>query len=273
MKPLFTVVIPTLNEERYLAYILGDLLAQQIKNFEVIIVDADSDDRTKEIAKQFSSKLPLRFIEVKKRNVSFQRNTGCRKAKGKYVIFIDADARVFRAFTKKLENHITHSTGLVFIPAIVPSELNSQTKVIFNFANFIVEMSQGIGRPFSSGGSMIFERGFFLLIGGFPENVYMSEDHQIIQKAFKYGVRARFMRDVKVKMSLRRLKKEGELKLYYKYLLTAAQYLIKGKVDRKVIDYQMGGHFYIQKNHQTIEERVREYITEAQQFFKTIFLN
>lgn len=272
MHPYFTIIIPTLNEEKFLPVILNDLKRQKRQNFEVIIADGRSEDRTKAIAKEFAKVLPVRFIETKKRNVSYQRNFGSAHARGKYVVFLDADARVYLAFTKNLEMFISRSKGLVFIPAICPSEVNSQNKVIFNFANFIVEISQGIGRPFSSGGSMIFEKNFFTLIGGFPEEVFMSEDHQIIQTAFKYGVRARFMRNVKVKMSLRRMKKEGELKLYYKYLLTAAQYLIKGKIDSKVIEYQMGGHFYSQKKHrQSIEDTLREYIQETKRFFKTIF--
>lgn len=273
MAPYFSIVIPTLNEERCLPSILSDLVKQKIQNFEVIIVDGSSEDNTRAVAHSFESSYPLRVSIVKKRNVSHQRNFGAREACGKYVIFFDADARVTSAFTKKLERHVEKHKGLVYIPAITPDELNSQTKVVFNFANFIVELSQGIGRPFSTGGSMIFEKNFFLLIGGFSESVYMSEDHQIIQQAFKYGVHARFMRDVKVKMSLRRMKKEGKLKLFYQYLLTAAQYLIKGKIDKKIIEYQMGGHFYLQKgSDKSMEEKLQEYVVEAKRFLKTVFL-
>ncbi len=273
MKPFFSVVIPTLNEEQFLPLILRDLVRQKEHDFEVVIVDGMSEDKTKQIAHEFSQSLDIRFFEVEKRNVSLQRNKGATEARGEYIIFLDADARIFTAFIKKLHIFIHKNKGLVFVPAIAPDEINSQTKVVFNFANFIIEMSQGVGRPFSSGGSMIFEKHFFHLIGGFSDKVYMSEDHQIIQTAYKYGVRARFMRNIKVKMSLRRMKKQGELKLFYQYLLTAAQYLLKGKIDRKIIEYQMGGHVYLQKTkEQPLEERIQEYLLEAKRFFKTIFL-
>lgn len=272
MKPFFSIIIPTLNEEHFLPLILSDLERQKEKNFEVIIIDGASTDKTRKIAKEFSKKLKLSFYQVKKRNVSFQRNLGAQKSKGEFVVFLDADASVSSYFAKKLHSYILRTKGLVFLPALAPDEMNSQTKVVFNFTNFIVEMSQSIGRPFSSGGSMIFERNFFDFIGGFPENVFMSEDHQIIQKVYKYGVKARFMRNIKVKMSMRRMKKEGELKLLYKYVLTAAQYLIKGKIDKKIIEYQMGGHFYLQKDQsQTIEEKAQEYLNEAKRFFRKIF--
>ena len=272
MKPFFSIIVPTLNEEHFLPLLLSDLERQKNKNFEVIIIDGTSVDGTKQIAQEFSKKLELTFFQVKKHNVSFQRNLGAQKAKGTFVVFLDADASVSSYFTKKLHSYILRTKGLVFLPALAPDEMNSQTKVVFNFTNFIVEMSQSIGRPFSSGGSMIFERNFFHFIGGFPENVFMSEDHQIIQKAYKHGVKARFMRGIKVKMSMRRMKKEGELKLLYKYVLTAAQYLIKGKIDKKIIEYQMGGHFYLQKEkNKSVEDKAQEYLTEAKRFFRKIF--
>jgi glycosyltransferase involved in cell wall biosynthesis len=271
MVPFFTIVIPTLNEELTLPFILKDLARQKEKNFEVVIVDGSSEDGTEKIARSFSSQFPIRFLTVKKRNVSYQRNTGARHAYGTFVIFFDADARISTAFTKKLYLFINKHRGLVYIPAILPDEMNSQTKVIFNLANFVVDISQSIGRPFSSGGSMIFEKHFFLHIGGFAENVYMSEDHQMIQTAFKYGVHARFMRDIKVKMSLRRMRKQGQLKLFFQYILTAAQYIIKGKIDTKTIEYQMGGQFYLKKDpNMSVEERLQAYIDEAKRFFKTV---
>ncbi|MBI4973382.1 glycosyltransferase [Candidatus Roizmanbacteria bacterium] len=273
MKPFFSIIVPTLNEEHFLPLLLSDLERQKEKNFEVIIIDGASADKTEEIAKEFSKKLELSFFQVKKRNVSFQRNLGAQKSNGAFMVFLDADSSVSPYFTKKLHSYILRTKGLVFLPAIAPDEVNSQTKVVFNFTNFIVEMSQSIGRPFSSGGSMIFERNFFHFIGGFPENVFMSEDHQIIQKAYKHGVKARFMRGIKVKMSMRRMKKEGELKLLYKYVLTAAQYLIKGKIDKKIIEYQMGGHFYLQKEkNKSVEDKAQEYLNEAKRFFRKIFL-
>lgn len=272
MKHFFSIVIPTLNEESFLPCILADLMKQKQKNFEIIIVDGDSEDKTKSIAVEFSRDLPIRFYTVARRSVSYQRNIGSQKAKGKYIVFLDADTRIYSSFTKRLASYITRTKGLIFIPAVSPDMVNSQTKVVFNLTNFLVEMSQNIGRPFSSGGSMIFEKNFFHLIGGFSEKVFMSEDHLIIQTAHKHGVHARFMRGIKIRISLRRMKKQGQLKLFYQYLLTASQYLIKGKVDRKVIEYQMGGHVYLQKTQsQPLEERIQKYLTEAKAFFKTLF--
>ena len=64
------------------------------------------------------------------------------------------------------------------------------------------------------------------------------------------------MRGIKVRVSMRRMKKEGELKVLYKYLLTAAQFLIKGKIDKKIIEYQMGVIFIFKKK-KTNQSRTR----------------
>ena len=92
MKPFFSIIIPTLNEEHFLPLLLSDLERQKDKNFEIIIIDGASVDKTREIAKEFSKRLSLTIHEVNKHNVSFQRNIGAKKAKGAYIIFLDADS-------------------------------------------------------------------------------------------------------------------------------------------------------------------------------------
>ena len=61
MKPFFSIVIPTLNEEDYLPNLLGDLTKQTKKDFEVIIADGYSKDETKQVVKAFKKKLQIKF--------------------------------------------------------------------------------------------------------------------------------------------------------------------------------------------------------------------
>ena len=50
------------------------------------------------------------------------------------------------------------------------------------------------------------------------------------------------------------------------------KYLIKGKIDKKIIEYQMGGHFYLQKEkNKSVEDKAQEYLNEAKRFFRKIF--
>ena len=245
MKPFFSIIIPTLNEEKFVGKLLDDLTKQKYKNFEVIIADAYSEDKTLEEVQRFDSVLTIsKIIKITGRNVSKQRNRGAQSAKAPYLVFIDADARIKSNFLQKLATYIALHKGLLFIPAFSVSRNNSQLSMVIDFTNALINLSNKIGNPFSTGGSMILEKNFFHIIGGFPEDVPLSEDHLLVKNAYKYGVSAKFLSKIPVKFSLRRFKREGKLEMLYKYTKSTLYFLAKGKVDKKIIEYEMGGHLY-----------------------------
>lgn len=86
-KSYFSVIIPTLNEEPNIERLLKSLERQTFKDFEVIIVDGGSRDRTVEIAKKFSAK-----VHVKRNLKEFpSRNYGAKVSQGKVLLFLSAD--------------------------------------------------------------------------------------------------------------------------------------------------------------------------------------
>lgn len=240
----FSVIIPTLNEEDYLPEILLDFSKQKKKNFEVIIIDAFSEDKTKEKALKFSRYFPLEFINVQKRNVSFQRNYGAQKAKGEYLLFLDADARVNADFTENLYNNILKKKGLLLLPVLVADDKSSKNRLLFKIVNSTIKLSQSLNKPLSAGGSIFIARKLFSDLCGFKENLYTSEDHNLIQRAKKLDVKAKILKDVKVVFSLRRVRKEGEAVILYKYLLSSIHTLINGEIIDKIYVYEMGGDRY-----------------------------
>lgn len=270
MKPFLSIIIPALNEERFIPKLLKDLTKQKEKNFEVIVVDGSSEDRTKNVVLGYNN-LPLRLFQVKKRNVSFQRNYGAAKAVGEYLVFLDADSGVSQGFTKTLEKEIKRKKGLIFIPYIVPDEKERDTKLIFDFTNFLVGVSQNTAKAFSTGGCMFIEKNFFQNIEGFDEKLFISEDHYLIQKAASWGVRARLLNKVKVRFSLRRMKKEGGLRVLYKDLVAIGHFLLKGKVDKKIFDYEMGGQLYQKEREENPRKIIKKYLTKVEKFFNELF--
>lgn len=246
MKPFFSVIIPTLNEELFLPNLLKDLKNQKLKNFEVIIIDANSKDNTKKEAQSYKKYLKLRMYSTSKRNVSYQKNIGAKKAKGNFLIFIDADCRVKNKFTYLLKKAVSSNKGLVYIPSLIPEENTPQFKLIYRLVNYLVQMSQNTKKPLSSGGGMILERKFFNKIKGFNEDVYNAEDHNIIQKARMFGEKAIFLKQVKRTDSFRRMNKEGKFIYLYKISLGLLHTLFKGEIKEKIFEYEMGGHLYTQ---------------------------
>jgi glycosyltransferase involved in cell wall biosynthesis len=105
--PFFSIVIPTLNEERYLPQLLLDLSRQTFRNFEVTIVDARSEDQTVLKARQFQNRFErFRILESDKSNVSHQRNLGSQTARTDWLIFFDADNRLPRDFLHEIRARI-----------------------------------------------------------------------------------------------------------------------------------------------------------------------
>lgn len=266
MKPFFSIIIPTLNEQDYIPHILSDLNKQKEKDFEILIVDGTSQDKTKQYVEKFKQTLPIRFFEVKKQNVSFQRNFGAQKAKGNYLFFIDADSGINTSFTKQLKKTILKRKGLVFIPWILPDEKTAQAMLVFNLINFFVELSQNFNKPFSTGGTMIIEINTFHTLGGFDEKLFLAEDHNVIQRAYQWGIRAKFLRNAKVEFCLRRMKREGELTLLYKSLVATFHVLLRGDIKTKIFDYSMGGEPYKSIKKDLSSNKLQFYIDQIKDF-------
>ena len=243
MKPFFSIVIPTLNEEDYLPNLLGDLTKQTKKDFEVIIADGYSKDKTKQVVKEFKKKLQIKFCQTKLTNVSSQRNYGARKSLGTYIIFLDADAGIKSSFINKLTIFLKKQKGLIIIPYLSPEKGDEEYKSLFDIGNLLVEFSQNMSKKFSFG-LMVLEKNFFNIIGGFNKKLYLAEDHELIQRASSWGVSPKFMKDNTITVSLRRWKKEGNLKTIYKYFVTTAYRLFGGEIKNKIIEYKMGGAEY-----------------------------
>lgn len=86
-----SVVLPVKNGQRYLDSVLKAVLSQEINaEFEVIIIDSGSRDKTRDILRQYPIKLYQ--IEEKEFNHGLTRNTGISKAQGKYIVLMTQDA-------------------------------------------------------------------------------------------------------------------------------------------------------------------------------------
>ncbi len=245
-EPFFSIIIPTLNEELFLPNLLKELIGQTAQNFEVIIVDAKSKDATRTIALEYEKKLPLKFIEINKKNVSSQKNEGAKIAVGKYLMFFDADNSISKGYTKMAMLYIQKKNGLVFDPYCIPEEKDKypDMQVVFPIWNKFVDFSHNTNKPFSIGAGMMWERNFFNLVGGFNVNVPIAEDHEIVRNAYRWGVRVKTIHSLRLIYSLRRLKREGRLQLLYKYVLSSFYLMFNGKFEKKMFAYEMGGHGY-----------------------------
>lgn len=91
--PKVSVIIPTHNREKYIERAVKSVLRQTYKDYELIVVDDGSTDKTKKIVKKYVKRHPkkVRYIYQDNRGPSAARNTGIRNAQGKYITFLDSD--------------------------------------------------------------------------------------------------------------------------------------------------------------------------------------
>ena len=109
--PLVSVIVPCYQQAQYLADSLGSVLAQTYPNIECIVVDDGSPDHTAEVVSEFIQKYPESDIKlVRKANggLSSARNSGVAKAKGEFILPLDADDRLHPLMIEKLIEALVH---------------------------------------------------------------------------------------------------------------------------------------------------------------------
>ena len=108
--PTISVIVPVYNGEPYLAQCLESILAQDYRNFELILVNDGSTDSSGEICKCYAE-LDPRIILITQLNAgaSSARNAGIKAATGKYIVFVDSDDWVDPDYLSILLNNMTEN--------------------------------------------------------------------------------------------------------------------------------------------------------------------
>ncbi len=88
--PLVSVLIPSYNAERYIKEALDSALMQDYPNFEVVIIDDGSKDRTWEIIQTYTDPR-IRMMWQENQGITPTRNRLFREAKGEYIAYLDCD--------------------------------------------------------------------------------------------------------------------------------------------------------------------------------------
>lgn len=105
--PTVSIIVPVYNVEKYLRICLDSILAQTFTDWECILVDDGSTDKSGEICDEFVQRDP-RFRSFHKRNggVSSARNMGLAEVRGEWVTFMDSDDWVESYFLSTITSYI-----------------------------------------------------------------------------------------------------------------------------------------------------------------------
>src|SRR3954465_7326609 len=89
-QPLITVIMPAYNAESYISDAIRSVMSQSYENWELLVVDDGSDDKTAEIITSFTDHRIRYFRQVNK-GVSAARNLALTQLRGDYFCFFDSD--------------------------------------------------------------------------------------------------------------------------------------------------------------------------------------
>lgn len=248
IKPFFSIIIPTLNEEKFLPSLLEDLSNQTFAKelFEVIHVDGKSEDQTIKEAQKFADKINLTTITAQKRNVAFQRNLGGENAKGKWLIFMDADDRLPAYFLDGVKYQLAKNPETdIFTTWSEPKNITSLEGSITRILNLGIELYNSSGKP-SAFGAMIGVKKVHFNHVQFDETQKFMEDTFFVQSVCDNGGNFKIFKEPRYVFSLRRFEKEGTLKFVSTGALLQLKYL-QGHDFKDDESYKMvGGSYYDQ---------------------------
>lgn len=237
----FSIVIPTLNEEKYIGGILADLIKQTEKEFEVIVVDGDSGDKTLLEVKKFAKKLTLKIVAGVGRGVSRQRNLGANRARSDLILFLDADVRVGRNFLRNVwRDYLSHPCTISTIWSVSENE-GVIPKMEFFIKNSAVFLMKRI-TPVIFGWAMLVEKKAFFAVGGFNEELFFAEDSDLCRRMVLAGGNLRLLRKAEIIVSSRRIVYEGRINIYRKQVAFLFGYLLHGNMQeaQKYITWKTG---------------------------------
>lgn len=245
--PYFSIVIPTLNEERYLPQLLLDLSRQTFRNFEVTVVDARSEDRTLLKARQFQNRFErFRVVESDKRNVSHQRNLGAQAARAEWLIFFDADNRLPRDFLHEIRILIEEREPDLLSTWFKPDSEDLPYKTIALLSNIWIALRKNTTSPVIREAFVCVKKPVFLKLGGFNESVPLREGSELLKRAYQAKIKFRLYREPAFVCSYRRVRKQGVMRTFIRSLQIEVMRLMRGRMSEETsrMMYPMEGGKY-----------------------------
>lgn len=201
-----SVIIPTLNEEKYLPALLETLKPQMKKGDEIIVVDGGSADKTVKLAKANG----CRVLELKSRGIGVARTHGAKNARNDIVAFMDADTTVTEGWLERIRLAFGEQIDAYYGYAFFQRENFVQGllyDVFSHFVFFVSNIFRLLGYPNLPPNNFAFRRKSFLASGG--QKPVICEEFEWALRMRNKKLRINFDRGSVVWTSNRRFKKQG----------------------------------------------------------------
>ncbi|MFC1630092.1 glycosyltransferase [Patescibacteria group bacterium] len=246
---MLSIIIPTLNEEEYLPLLLKSIKKQDFSDYEIIVSDAASQDKTREIAESFGCKIVDGGLPAK------GRNQGAKVARGNLLLFLDAETLIPEGFLGKALHEFKKRNLDVAGCNLEPVKEAWMSKFVslrFGYNLFYNWPAQALESVYPYAASFILiKKDIHERLGGFDETIKISEDHSYVRRAAKVG-KFGILRFSPLPLFLRRIEKQGLIRTVAKYFFCNIFNVFLGDVRTDIFHYTFGQYKKKEKPKKTI---------------------
>lgn len=210
-----SVIVPAYNEIKNIGACLSSIKAQTYRNIEILVADGGSKDGTVEIGDKYGRTVHCGNTG----GPGPARNIGAKHAKGDIVAFTDADTLVPRDWVQEIVYNFAIDPDLIGVGGVLrPRDPRKLDTVMFKInSDYFYRMSSSLGFHQLATPCCAYRKDAFLSVGGFDESLSMFEDTDLSIRMAKKG-KLKIDKDFFVFNSARRMKEEGYLGLFFRYL-------------------------------------------------------
>ena len=230
---ILSIIIPTYNEEEYLPILLESIKQQKFDDYEIIIADANSTDRTREIAEEYGCIITEGGLPA------VGRNNGAKIAKGEYLLFLDSDLKLTDDYLRDTIYEFRMERLGIAITQMKPLSEKSEAKLFHYLANQFMIGVEKI-KPHGAGCyGIIVKRELHEKYGGFNEELTFGEDSEYIRRLGS-SEQFKVLRKPKIGVSTRRLGEEGLETLIQQYGKSTWNDFTGKETDAEELNYKFG---------------------------------
>lgn len=194
INPTISVIIPTYNNAQFLAEAIDSVLAQQFDALEIIVVDDGSTDHTQSVLQAYAAQ--VRYLHQENAGSAVARNTALSLARGKYVVFLDADDLLLPGKLHDQEAVLEKrpSLGLVHSGWQIIDESGQILQTVEPWHDMPeFSLDAWVWHKPVKMGAMMFHRSWLEQVGGFDPDLRQAQDVDLLFRLVLAGCSAAWM--------------------------------------------------------------------------------